>query len=59
MRETFSTHPSKDAAAEEKRKRLHSQGASKKPHQQIDLANVKPPARKVIQEELNQTMQIN
>lgn len=55
MRETFSTHKGND---DKKRERLHSQGASKKPSP-ITLENVKPPARKVIQEELNQTMQIN
>ena len=53
MRETFSTHKGDD---KNKRERLQSQGAPKK--QAITLDNVKPPARKVIQDELNQTMQI-
>lgn len=53
MRETFST---RTADTQAKRERLQSQGASKKPA--ITLDNVKPPARKVIQDELNQTMQI-
>lgn len=52
MRETFSTR----TADTSKRERLQSQGASKKPA--ITLDTVKPPARKVIQDELNQTMQI-
>ena len=39
-----------------KRERLQSQGASKKPA--ITLDNVKPPARKVINDELNQTMTV-
>jgi len=54
MRETFSTRTQENVAT--KRDRLQSQGASKKPA--ITLENVKPPARKVIQDELNQTMQI-
>ena len=49
MRETFSTNPDKN-----KRERLQSQGASKKP----TLDNVKPQARKAIQDELNQTMKV-
>jgi len=44
MRETFSTRTAD--AANSKRERLQSQGASKKPA--ITLENVKPPARKVI-----------
>ena len=55
MRETFSTH--KGEVEKNKRERLQSQGAPKKAS--ITLDNVKPPARKVIQDELNQTMQIN
>lgn len=55
MRETFSTRNQENVSA--KRERLQSQGASKKPA--ITLENVKPPARKVIQDELNQTMQVN
>ena len=55
MRETFSTRTVPDTQS--KRERLQSQGASKKPA--ITLENVKPPARKVIQDELNQTMQVN
>ena len=55
MRETFSTH--KAEGDKSKRDRLQSQGAPKKAS--ITLDNVKPPARKVIQDELNQTMQIN
>ena len=49
MRETFSTRNQENVSA--KRERLQSQGASKKPA--ITLENVKPPARKVIQDELN------
>jgi len=49
MRETFSTRNPDTTNA--KRERLQSQGASKKPA--ITLDNVKPPARKVIQDELN------
>jgi len=55
MRETFSTRNNDNGQT--KRERLQSQGASKKPA--ITLENVKPPARKVIQDELNQTMQVN
>ena len=55
MRETFSTRNNPDST-QAKRERLQSQGASKKPA--ITLDNVKPPARKVIQDELNQTMQV-
>ena len=54
MRETFSTRTTENATS--KRERLQSQGAPKKPA--LTLENVKPPARKVIQDELNQTMQI-
>ena len=54
MRETFSTRNAENT--QNKRERLQSQGAPKKPA--ITLENVKPPARKVIQDELNQTMQI-
>ena len=54
MRETFSTRTQDNLTS--KRERLQSQGASKKPA--ITLDTVKPPARKVIQDELNQTMQI-
>ena len=52
MRETFSTRTQDNLTS--KRERLQSQGASKKPA--ITLDTVKPPARKVIQDELNQTM---
>ena len=54
MRETFSTRTQENVTV--KRERLQSQGASKKPA--ITLDSVKPPARKVIQDELNQTMQV-
>ncbi len=55
MRETFSTRTTDNGTS--KRDRLQSQGAPKKPA--LTLENVKPPARKVIQDELNQTMQVN
>jgi hypothetical protein len=51
MRETFSTHKGNDDNAS-KRERLKSQGAVVKTNA-ITLDNVKPTARKAIQDELN------
>jgi len=53
MRETFSTHPK--SQAEHKRDRMQSQGAPKATPQAtkgntIDLNQVKPPARKYVEE---------
>ena len=54
MRETFSTT---NKAADSKRDRMKSQGAPNKAGK-ADLNPVQPPARKVIEEEMNQTMRI-
>jgi hypothetical protein len=51
MRDTFSTKKNED-----KRDQLKSQGAPKAVT--IDLNAVRPPARKMIDEELNQTMPV-
>ena len=52
MRDTFSTKKTN----EERRDQLKSQGAPKVTT--IDLNAVKPPARRVLEEELNQTMPV-
>ena len=56
MRETFSTHNKKEI--DPKRDRMQSQGAPK-PKGTIDLAQVKPPARKFVEEDMNQTMRVS
>lgn len=58
MRDTFSTHK-KIEAADSKRDRMQSQGAPKPKLNTIDLNQVKPPARKIVDNELNQTMPIS
>lgn len=55
MRETFSTHNKKEN--ESKRDRMQSQGAPK-PKGTIELNQVKAPARKFVEEEMNQTMRV-
>ena len=57
MRETFSTHRKNEA--DSKRDRMQSQGAPKPKGNTIDLNQVKPPARKVLENELIQTKPIS